>query len=291
MDVAATTLVELEPLMVRTRGRREVMIGLVDGPIDHSHPALKRARIKALPGGAFGRDRPSRDIATRHATFIAGLFAAERGSESEGGLCPECPLLCASVVRERNEMPTASDLAEAIERCANQGVRVINLSLTVGALSAAATRSINAALDHAARNGVVVIAAAGNDAGLTASAINAHPWVVPVVGYQLSATPMLSASLSLSIGRRGLGAPGSGVAGIDIDPGAPPLTGSSIATAFVTAAVALIMALLPAVAGHEVRQALLESAGPTRRSIVPPLMRAGPALRRLQDAMPSRRFA
>jgi hypothetical protein len=43
-------LVTLTPLMERTRGRPEIAIGLVDGPIVKDHPDFEGQNIRELPG-------------------------------------------------------------------------------------------------------------------------------------------------------------------------------------------------------------------------------------------------
>jgi hypothetical protein len=56
--MTALELVKLPPLMARTSGRREVMIGLIDGPIAKDHPDL-RARTSANCLGQAGQVAPS----------------------------------------------------------------------------------------------------------------------------------------------------------------------------------------------------------------------------------------
>jgi hypothetical protein len=59
-----------------------------------------------------------------------------------------------------------------------------------------------------------VIVAAGNQGTLGSTAITCHPWVIPVVGYDLQGRPMNHSNLGSSIGRRGLGAPGDRITSI-----------------------------------------------------------------------------
>jgi len=40
------SLISLMPLIERTRGDPEIMIGLIDGPVDSGHPGLNRASLK-----------------------------------------------------------------------------------------------------------------------------------------------------------------------------------------------------------------------------------------------------
>ena len=62
---------------------------------------------------------------------------------------------------------------------------------------------------YAAKRGVLVIVAAGNQGMLGSTAITRHPWALPVVAYDLHGRPTEHSNLGGSIGRRGIGAPGS----------------------------------------------------------------------------------
>ena len=73
-----------------------------------------------------------------------------------------------------------------------------------------------AALDHAMRRGVLVVAAAGNQATVGSTVITRHPWVIPVVAYDADGAPMGQSNFGNSIGRRGLGAPGDRVTSLRV---------------------------------------------------------------------------
>jgi hypothetical protein len=47
-------VVKLKPLMERTSGRPEIMIGLIDGPVAINHPDLVDADIREIPGTLAG---------------------------------------------------------------------------------------------------------------------------------------------------------------------------------------------------------------------------------------------
>ena len=100
------------------------------------------------------------------------------------------------------------ELTQAILDCIEAGARVLNISAALAQPSIKGERTLEEALDQAARRGVIVIVAAGNQGTLGSTAITRHPWVIPVVGYDLQGRPMNHSNLGSSIGRRGLGAPG-----------------------------------------------------------------------------------
>ena len=94
----ALELVKLWPLMARTTGRREVTIGLIDGPIATAHPDLEGQNIRELGVDGASCSRVS-SAACRHGTFVAGMLVAKRGSRAPA-ICPGCSLVVRSIFPE-----------------------------------------------------------------------------------------------------------------------------------------------------------------------------------------------
>ena len=275
-------LVRLTALMDRTGGRAEVTIGLIDGPVLIQHPDLEREHIREIRG----RDRAScttaHSAACIHGTFVTGILSAKRNSPAPA-ICPNCTLLVRPVFTEsisRSErMPSAkpAELAAAIVDCIDAGARLINLSLALSQPSTTGERALDEAFNHAARRGVIVAAAAGNQGTLGGSAITRHPWVIPVVGCDLRGRPTNDSNLGNSIGRRGLRAPGHGITSLGV--GGQPLTlgGTSVAVPFVTGAAALLWSEFPSASAAQISLAIALASAPRRASVVPPLMNAAGA--------------
>ena len=80
---------------------------------------------------------------------------------------------------------------------------MLNLSAAIAQPSSKSERALEEALDQAARRGVIVVAAAGNQGTLGATAITQHPWVIPVVAYDLRGRPIGHSNLGNSIGGGG----------------------------------------------------------------------------------------
>ena len=287
-SVGCLDLVGLPPLMASASGRPEIAIGLIDGPVALDHPDLAAENIREVSGDLPAACADASDAACAHGTFVAGILLARRGSPAPA-ICPGCSLLVRPIFAEApvngEQMPTATaeELSRAIFDVIDAGARVINLSVALEGASPRGERGLREALDFALRRGVVVVAAAGNQGSVGSSVITGHPWVIPVVAYDLRGRPMDLSNLGASIGRRGLGAPGEAITSLGTT--AEPITmgGTSAATPFVTGAVALIWSEFPAATAAEVRSAAIWAAAPRRTSIVPPLLNASAGYRAMSS--------
>ena len=133
-------------------------------------------------------------------------------------------------------------------------------------------RIVCEALDRAFRSGVLVIAAAGNQGTLGGSAITRHPWVIPVVACDSRGFPLDYSNLGRSIGTFGLRAPGDGITSLGTDGKPTTMSGTSVATPFVTGAVALLWSIHPRTPASMIRSALRGHL--SRPTVVPPLLDA-----------------
>ena len=271
---SAVDQVGLGPLMARTEGSPQVRVGLVDGPVAHEHADLSAASVVGVGRRpALCADPDSRACA--HGTFVAGILVARRGSPAPA-VCPGCTLLVRPIFGESVDasggpVAVAAEAADAITECVEAGASVVNLSAAVGAPTVRAERALREALDHAAARGALVVAAAGNQGTLGSSEITRHPWVIPVVAVDGYGRLLGTSNAGASVGRRGLAGPGDATS---LSPGSAPERrgGTSVATAFVTGAAALLRSVFPDAPASAVRRALVPGAG--RRSVVPPLLDA-----------------
>lgn len=272
-------LAKLAPLIARTLGKPEMKIGLIDGPVDTSHPELAGNPIHALRGKPGGVCIQANSAACLHGTFVAGVLCAKRGL-SAPAICPGCTLLVRPVFPEtrasNGQIPSTAPglLAAAIIECIEAGARIINLSLAIALPSPKGDQELSEALDYAARSSVIIVAAAGNQRTVGGSAITRHPWVIPVVAYDLRGRPMDHSNLGSSLGKRGLGAPGDHIT--SLGPESKPLTlgGTSVAAPFVTGAIALLWCEFPNATATEVKMSVTKAYASQRRMIVPPLLDA-----------------
>jgi subtilisin family serine protease len=279
-------LVKLAPLMDRTVGRPEIVVGLIDGPVAITHPDLAGARIREVPGKLAGTCARASSAACQHGTFVAGMFAARRGSAAPG-ICPACTLLVRPIFAEtgswNSKMPSAApdELADAMRDCMDAGTRVLNLSVALAQPSSAGQRELEDALDQAVRQGVLVVAAAGNQGTLGSSVITRHQWVIPVVACDSQGRPIAASNLGHSIGRRGLSAPGDDVTSLAAGGDQMTFGGTSAAAPFVSGTLALLCSEFPAASPAEIQLAITRAQTESRRTVVPPLLDAWAAYQAL----------
>jgi subtilisin family serine protease len=272
-------LVKLGPLMELSSGRAETTIALIDGPVATDHKDLSNTNIREIPGRLSGTCARANSTACMHGTFVAGILSARRGSEAPA-ISPDCTLLVrpifAETVAGNPDMPSATpeELAVAIVDCVDAGADVINLSAALAQPSAKGERRLEEALDHSAKRGVVVVAAAGNQGTLGSSTITRHPWVIPVIACDLRGRPLGYSNLGSSIGRRGLSGPGDGITSLGVNGRPPTFGGTSAAAPFVTGAIALLQSIFPKATAAEVRFAVTGAHAPRRPAVVPPLLDA-----------------
>lgn len=271
------TLVGLHPLMQRTTGRPEIVVGLIDGPVALDHPDLERERLRPLaPAIAPPTERAS--AATRHGTFVAGILIGRRGSAAPA-LCPGCSVVSRPVFADGGTpdgevRSTPAELARAIDDCLDAGARILNVSAALTSPVAAGAAALTNALDRAARRGALVVVAAGNDGGIGGSLLTGHPWVVPVTACSSEGRPSPYSTLGLGIGRRGLSAPGDRITSLDTAGGTTTLSGTSAAVPFVTGAIALLWSAAPRATVDAIRHAILSAGTARRTAVVPPLLNA-----------------
>jgi hypothetical protein len=118
MRAQSLALVNLPPLMERTSGRPEIVVGLIDGPVATGLSSLASENIRQAAGSS-GSCPALGGPACQHGTYLAGTLNARRSSPT-AGICPGCTLLVRSIFLdtsgEDGELPRATpdELAAAL---------------------------------------------------------------------------------------------------------------------------------------------------------------------------------
>ena len=275
-------LSHLKALMEATSGNPAIVIGVIDGPVDLSHPDFQGTELAAT---STARCETIDSLACRHGTFVAGMLSAQRGANAPA-LSPACrffyrPIFCEDTPGTVCPEVTPHELAEAMRETLQAGARIINLSLGLDAPRLLATPELYSVFDDAFRRGVLLVAASGNLNQVGPVPLFNHPWVIPVAACDDRGRLAAGSNIGLAVGKRGLMAPGIRITSTGAGGGAVQMSGTSVAAPFVTGALALLWSLYPQAPAVKLRQAILRQGIP-RRSISPPLLDAEASWRFLQ---------
>jgi subtilisin family serine protease len=195
-----------------------------------------------------------------HGTAVAGLIAG-RGSpvdpEQVAGLAPEAALIDVRVATKPGSV-TPAEIAAGISAAAQAGAQVINVSLG----SSTPSPQLQQAVTTAQTDGCLIVASAG-DTGTPEYPAH-YPGVLAVGEADRDSRPLASMT---AFGPDAIYAPGSDLYSTAVPPhtGAPAgyfrnLHGSDFATAFVSAAAALLLSADPRLKPQDIRRFLLQSA-------------------------------
>lgn len=140
-----------------TRGNG-IKIAVLDTGINLTHPDLS-AKIVAQ------RSFTTQTVEDQagHGTHVAGIIAASTNNgQGIAGTCPECQLIIGKVMGDNGSGAT-STIASGITWAADQGAKVINLSL--GSTQQSSASLYQTAIDYAVGKGAVVVVSSGNCGG------------------------------------------------------------------------------------------------------------------------------
>lgn len=212
-----------------------VRVAVIDSGIDGSHPnlgsSLKGGINLVAPGASYYDDNG-------HGTHVAGTIAAANIGRGIVGVAPEAELYAVKVLDQWGD-GTILNAINAIDWCLKHRIHVANMSFGTDKYS----RALEEAVRAARRYGLLIIAAAGNDGGPNTVDYPA------VFEETLSVAAVDSrgklASFSSSGPEVDLLAPGADIVSTYRWGSYVRLSGSSMATAHVTGAAALLKEKYP----------------------------------------------
>jgi hypothetical protein len=158
-----------------TRGSASVVVAVLDTGVDAGHADLRGA---VVPGFDLVNNDTNPNDDNGHGTAAAGIIAARTNNlQGEAGVCWNCAIMPVKVLGA-NGSGTTSAIASGILWAVDHGADVINLSLG----GTGTTTALADAVAHAESEGVVVVAAAGNNGNTTRFYPAAYPQVISVAG-------------------------------------------------------------------------------------------------------------
>ncbi|MBF9073932.1 type VII secretion-associated serine protease mycosin [Streptacidiphilus fuscans] len=241
-----------------------ITVALIDSGVQADLPdlvgqVLPGKNFSALPGGA-DTDVDKDGHGSQMASLIAGT-AKNGGGQGAQGLAPGVKILPLRVVGQGDNEAAftasySSQLAAAINYAADSNAQVINLSQGQPVDAPA----VKAAVAYAESKGKLVVAAVGND-GATGNPVNypaAYPGVLGVASINEQAQVTQDSEYGPQVA---ITAPGSNM--YDACPGPTGYcesSGTSDATAIVSASAALVWSLHPTWTANQVMRVLINTA-------------------------------
>jgi cysteine desulfurase/selenocysteine lyase len=258
----------LRELWSETLGDPRVCIAVLDGPVDVSHPVFTGSKLTAVGHGVAGTD-----TATEHGTHIASVIFGNHQSPVKG-IAPQCSGVVIPIYRTRSdgtvEPCSQSNLAKAINQAVeyskkiNAAALVINVSGGQFSESGDAQSELKQAIAKCNKQGILVVAAAGNEGCDCLHIPGALPSVLTVGAMSVSGEPLQFSNWGQKYIKQGVLAVGENILGANPLGHTSVYSGTSFATPIVSGVAALMLSLQLKSAinpsASEVRQAIVTSA-------------------------------
>ena len=219
----------LARLWAITKGRPDVAIAVLDGPVD---PASV-AQPSLSPSGVV-----------EHGTHVYSIIAGSSDTIIPG-IAPGCRVFSIPIFAPANgsaqQVCTQEELAAGIRSAVEQRANIINVSASQQADLLSLSSDLSDALQTARSRDVLVVAAAGNQ-GCACDTIPASvPGVLAVGAHGDDGVALAASNWGPGQRAQGLLAPGSSVPGACVGGGLCRASGTSFATAMVSGVAGLLM--------------------------------------------------
>lgn len=254
-------------LMNQTEGDVNICIAILDGPVDLTHPCFDKAKITQLE--SLVPDITTNGPATKHGTHVASLIFGQHGSPIRG-VSPGCRGLIIPIFADGPADSIAScsqiNLAHAITQAVEQGAHIINISGGELEPSGEPHPLLDKAVRLCAENGVLIVAAAGNDGCQCLHVPAAISSTLAVGAMDARGTPLHFSNWGKAYQNNGILALGKKLLGAAPGGGFSIRSGTSFATPIVSGIVALLLSIQIQRGDkpdpYAVRKIILQSASP-----------------------------
>jgi len=237
----------------RTTGHR-VKVGVIDTGADFGHPDLRHSLEAGI--NLLNRLAPPQDD-NGHGTHIAGTIAAANSLHGMIGVAPRSTIYPVKAF-DYNGTAFVSDIILGIEWCVRHQMDVVNMSFGMKTKS----RSLLNAVKHAYQSGVLIVASSGNDGRVGDIDYPAGYSQTIAVGATNQANRVAKFTNRSSL--IDIYAPGDRI--VSSWPGGKQreMSGTSMATAHVTGAIALLLSLKPRLTPARIKTIVKNSAKPLK---------------------------
>ncbi|MBI4438481.1 S8 family peptidase [Candidatus Woesearchaeota archaeon] len=238
-----------------------IKIAVIDTGVDYSHPELS-GRFGRVKGYDFIRSNDEPVDMNGHGTHVAGICAG-----TDYGVAPGSTLYSLRFLDELGS-GSESDAIASVEWCLENGVHIANMSFG----SSLASSAFEQACYVAAENGLVLVAAAGNDGGEYAS----YPAAFGESVIAVAAVDRYKrhAEFSNMFITNDVSAPGVGIESSYLGGSYAVLDGTSMAAPHVSGSVALAIEVLASGSVNDLLERTCEEIGYDREVFGAGLVRA-----------------
>jgi cyanobactin maturation PatA/PatG family protease len=240
----ASYLTGLKKIWLESTGEPEITVAILDGPVDLSHPCFREANLSILET-LISKDA-SNAPSSQHGTGIASIIFGRHGS-SVHGVSPGCRGLIVPVFSDGSNGSLAPcsqiDLAHAITQSFEKGAHVINISGGEIDSSGKPHPLLASALRLCAENGVLIVAAAGNDSCQCLHVPAAIPSTLAVGAMDAQGSPLKFSNWGDAYRTNGILAPGEQITLAVPGGGVATKSGTSFASAIISGIVALLLSI------------------------------------------------
>jgi cyanobactin maturation PatA/PatG family protease len=268
ISARATNIAEIagiKELWAETLGDPRVCVAILDGPVDRSHPRLATAKMTNLE--TLVPSSADQGPATKHGTHVASVLLGQHDGPFLG-IAPRCSGLVVPIFKDGpdNSLAPCSqlDLARAISQAVQEGAHIINISGGESSFSGMGQPILADAIRNCSAQGVLVVAATGNEGCDCLHIPAALPSVLAVGAMDSQGEPLEYSNWGESYQSQGILAPGENILGATPGGGVVANSGTSYATVIVSGIAALLLSLQLKIGQvpdpHAVRAALVSSA-------------------------------
>ncbi|MFJ3949679.1 S8 family serine peptidase [Streptomyces libani] len=231
---------------------KNVTVAVIDSGVNGDHVDLKG---NVLPGKDFtgGSGTADHETGDDHGTAMAALIAGHghgpKHADGIMGLAPDAKIL----PLKTNEIGTGTEIDGPIRYAVDHGAKVINMSFAGGSLN----DQEKSAVSYALKKDVLLVAGSGNDGSDKPLYPAAEPGVLAVGAVAKDGKVLDKSNYGPHIR---LIAPGESIYSAGTSPKYRQATGTSDATAYVSAAAALVRSKFPDLTAGQVANRLTKTA-------------------------------
>ncbi|BCG60072.1 S8 family serine peptidase [Paenibacillus sp. URB8-2] len=209
--------------------RKIVKVAILDSGIDKNHEDLKQSKI--IEFNAEGPNKPVFDI-LGHGTAIAGIIASNDNDFGIVGVSPDVELYSVKILDDSGK-GDINDFVKGIEWCIENNVDIINLSFGIKREN----QHLESVIEKAINEGIIIVAAAGNNYGISVDYPAAYEDVFSITAIDSSSHSLNSSA----VGKIDFSAPGKDILTLSPNNQYAVYDGTSFASAYVTGLIAKLL--------------------------------------------------